>query len=375
MCAYRVYGKAGRVERQGSATLHELAAAIAAAQQVVVWLAATDVTLLRMPVPPLPPARLHAALPNLLEERLLAEVADCVFGSTAEPGPLRTLAVTQRAWLEDLLQTLRRLGARHIRALPAQLSLPCQAGRVSAQIQEPGPLLTLRPNEHEGWGVLLDASTPLLSGLRALVPELPVTLYVPAERLAHYHALLAADDGIEVLALPATAPVDTTLDLAAHSGQARQSIDWLPWRWPLLLAAMVLLLQAAALNFDWWHLNREARDLRASLKQLYLDAYPKESVVLDPLLQMRQKLDAARHDAGLGAPDDFTRLLAEFAQARAATQQNAEIAGIEYHARTLSIRLKSPAPMDALRAELAQRRLKLEAAPDSELSWLLRSQP
>ena len=64
--------------RQGVMPLPDLSDTISRAQRVVLLLAASDVTLLRVKVPPLSPARLKAALPNPVEDQLIDDPSDCV---------------------------------------------------------------------------------------------------------------------------------------------------------------------------------------------------------------------------------------------------------------------------------------------------------
>ena len=377
-CAYSLLGKRDVIERAGDATLTELGALIARTKRVILLLAAVDVTLLRMAVPPLSSAKLRAALPNLIEDRLLEDVSACVVICDAGQGGLQSIAVVRRAWLALLLQTLRGLGAQRINALPGQLSLPLHAGRVSAALYKTamGLSLSLRLSEHEGLGMLLDSADELLPALRKLVPDAPITLFVAPSIQVDYQAALASDAGIEVQALNSTRLQlpDLSLDLAiGMSASAQASWNWRPWRWPLLLGGLLLIVQTCALNLGWWHLSREANSLRTSMKQIYLAAYPKESVILDPLLQMKQKIAASRHEAGLSAPDDFTSLLAEFGQAWATLQPATAIGKIEYHDHKLSIHLKKATSVDAMRAALSERKLTLEVSPESELTWQIGS--
>ena len=64
------------IGRQGVAALQELSGTIGAAQRVVLLLAASDVSLLQVQIPPLSAARLKAALPNLVEDQLIGDPAD-----------------------------------------------------------------------------------------------------------------------------------------------------------------------------------------------------------------------------------------------------------------------------------------------------------
>ena len=356
--------------------LGRLGTVISSAKQVILLLAAVDVTLLRMNIPPLSASKLRAALPNLVEERILADASDCVISCSNQSGGMQTVAVAQRAWVELLLQTLRGLGAQRILILPSQTSLPLLEGQISGALQDMGSTLSLRLSEHEGMGLLIDPATGLLSTLRALIPAAPVTLFLDVEMQRKLGADLAADSGITIKALNGThfQMPNLSLELAAGVASAHQnSWDWRPWRWPLALGAALLLTQTVALNLDWWHLSRESLNLRSSMKQIYLSAYPKETVILDPLLQMQQKIAASRHDAGLSAADDFDSLLAEFGSAWSATPPPTSITAIEYHDHKLIVGLKDKVNIDGLKNTLAQRSLVLEAAQDNERSWTLRS--
>jgi len=381
-CAYMFCVKRDIVQREGYATLTDLAALIRSADQVVVMMAAADVNVLNMVVPPLSAAKLRAALPNLIEEKLLCDVADCVVTSAPNVEGSRSVAVVQRAWLALVVKVLRELGAQHISVSPEQLCLVQQEGRVSAAVSayEHGSALAMRLSVHEGLGIVQDTPEDILHALRSLVSASAISLYVPSVSLLQYQTLLAQDPRIKVSAdnssrwhVPATA-----LDLTAGMGAQHQAkLNWQPWRWSLALAAALLLVNTLALNIDWLRMNREAATLRASMKQIYLTVYPKESVILDPLLQMRQKIAAAQHDAGVAAPDDFISLAAEFGQVwtdvMAASKTNAAIAGIEYRERSLWIHLKSAIPSAAMRSALAERKLTLDIASDSELTWQIGS--
>ncbi|MBW8078271.1 MAG: general secretion pathway protein GspL [Gallionella sp.] len=379
-CAYTLRTQRDVVERSGQTTLGELGATIRDAKRVVLLIAAADVSVLRLAVPPLSAAKLRVALPNLIEDRLLDDAVECVMACSSATDGKRDVAVMQRAWLTRLLQSLHELGARRVSALPEQLCLAHHDGQATAVISEYGNgcALALRLSEHEGLGMVQHTPEELLHSLRGLVPASALTVYVPPGALSRYQTLLAQDARVTVRAddgahwqVPDTAP-----DLATGLGMRHQSQwNWRPWRWPLALAALLLLVNTFALDFDWWRMNREAAKLRADMKHIYLAAYPKESVILDPLLQMRQKIAAAQHDSGIASADDFTALAAGFGQAwtSAMPDTGAAISGIEYREGSLWIRLKSAAPVVAIKSALAERKLALEIAPGSDLTWQIRS--
>jgi general secretion pathway protein L len=383
-CQFALVAHGGEITREGTTALSGLSDAMSKSQRVVLVVAASDVTLLRLKVPPLSTARLKAALPNLAEDQLMSDPSECVLVAGVVSDGLRTVGVIQRAWLEALVDTLLSLGAGNIAALPAQLCLPYQAGSVSAAVarQNAGVDLTLRLAEQDGIGLpLLQDVTPehadaaareAVRTLCTLAPKAEVILYVPQAAFKTYQDALGAlpelgqritlmtDNWSRWIAGARIAGLDLMVGLG--SSGANQT-NWRPWRWPLGLAASVILINAVALNFDWWKMKREANALRASMIQTYKAAYPKETVIQDPTAQMRQKISAAQRAAGQIGPDDFLALTANLGEAWAGVFNAAPaekpvasgIASLEYRERSLQVRLKSntDVPTEKVKASLA----------------------
>jgi general secretion pathway protein L len=423
-CPFALVSDGGTIEREGVEPLSNLTETIARMQRVALLIDGGNVTILRIQVPPLSVARLKAALPNLVEERLLCDPAECVIVAGELYDGLRTIAVMQRAWLELLSNTFIAFGARNIVALPAQLCLsyqpgqkgqPEQPGSVTAAISEWGSDIdmTLRLSEHDGIGLVIgsalshpEASKPVLSvvegdegvdqnesaanvaisTLCAVVPEAPITLYVPPSAVRAYQEAVALNKRITVFADNWTQWIAgarvATLDLMAGLGSGNGSrLDWRPWRWPLALAAMVMLINAVVLNIDWWRMKGETKALRTTMIQIYKSAYPKESVIIDPLAQMQQKIAAAKHDSGVAAPDDFTAITAAFGEAWASivptSGNTSAIAALEYRERSLFVHLKpgGETPTQQMKAALAKYDLALELAPEraGAIVWQIRS--
>jgi general secretion pathway protein L len=402
-CPFAFVANGNSIERQGTAPLSELSDTVAKAQRVVLLLAANDVTVLRLQVPPLSPARLKAALPNLAEDRLLSDPSDCVVVAGALSGGLRTIAVMQRAWLDVLVRTLVAFGARHIAALPAQLCLPDQPGSVTAVIYDSDDTgqnaeigMTLRLSEQEGIGLAIaqekdePAAHVAIRTLCEVVPESPITLYVPQSLVRAYQEIVndtvllskrisvSADNWSHWIAGANIATLDLMAGLGAGTGP---KLDWRPWRWPLALAAAILVVNVTALNIDWLHLKNETDALRASMIRTYKSAYPKETVIIDPIAQMQQKIAIAKHNSGLPAPDDFTAIAAFLGEAWpgvvAASGKTTAIAALEYHDRSLFVRLKpgSDVPTQQMKAAMAKHDLILDLAPEQSGAavWQIRS--
>jgi len=386
VCRFALAPDDGTNLRQGFSTLAELAGLLREAKQVVLLPSASDVTLLRMQTPPLSTSKLKAALPALVEDRLLCDPAECALAAGDERDGWRTIAVADRGWLNLFAETLYRLGARRVSAVPFPLCLPRAPGSVSAcaQRSEAGIELAVSAGAQEGAGLLLppDASpTEVLQTLRVLVPQEPVTLYAETADIGAY--LAVADGRITVVEEQWARWVsggESSINLLTASGiVAGSAMDWKPWRWALALAAAVAAINIAGLQIDWWRLRSEEQDLRAAMLQTFKAAYPQETVIADPLAQMQQKLAAARNRAGLPAHDDFIVLSAALAEAWAGAAQAHQlppevpgIASLEYRERSLLVKWKAPSPiaMAELQPALAGRNLALSQTADA---WQIRS--
>ncbi len=420
-CPFALVSHGSTIERQGVSLLSDLSDTLAKSQRVVVVVAASDVTLLRLQVPPLSSARMKSALPNLVEDQLIADPADCVVvagglsGISGSSGKLRTVAVVQRAWLDLLVKTLIGFGAHHLEALPAQLCLSNEFGQLgqSGESVQPGGVtaaidewntdigMTLRLSEQDGIGLAVNVGQnestahEVISTLFAVVPEAKITLYVPqASVLAYQNEInssgtlnkrinVFADNWSRWIAGANATTLDLMSGLGAGTGPA---LDWRPWRWPLALTALVLIMNAAALNIDWWRMKSENHALRTAMIQIYKSAYPKESVIIDPIAQMQQKIAISKRESGQAAPDDFTAITAAFGEAWAstvATKGNAPaIAALEYRERSLFVRFKpgGEAPTQQVKDVLAKYGLSLGLAMQNLASeqsgavvWQIRS--
>ncbi len=420
----------GRLQRIGDATLSELVGLLQQAQRVVVLLAASDVSLFRIVVPPLPAARLKAALPALIEDRVIGDPATCAIAvaptqganvALGTSGSERLVAVADRAWLQDWLDALRRHGARRLSALPFALCLPLPAGQVSASVVEHAGQreLALRLSAQEGMGLPL-SSEPIdqlpgevLQLLVTFAGQHPVQLALPSTLLKPFrdaYGQFAAGAAVPNHAQAGDAATTTsmasdqiypvsTIDLREENwaawveGAGRVPLDlltamtadegdgpdWPRWRWPLGLAAACVLVNVAALNGDWWQLRNEGQQLRDAMARSFHRNFPDE-VLSDPVAQMRQKLATSRRAAGEFAPGDFMALAAALgdAWAEAGTAIGADaraIAALEYRDMALEVRFKpgQQPSLDAARSALAARGLEAKAINGNGAQWEIRS--
>ncbi len=382
-----------RLQRADTAALAALAPLLAQSPRVVLLLAASDVTLLRMAVPPLPAARLQAALPALVEDRVIGDPQECAIAAGPDIDGQRTIAVTDRAWLQRWLTMLRQLGARRIVAVPMQLCLPLPAaGASAALLDSSGQLeLALRTSADEGLGLPVAADSAgglvdaVLAPLATFAGGRAVQLSVTPAYAAQFHAWSAGhpDSGIELVNESWDAWIEGArqvgVDLAgAIAMRADQRTDWHRWRWPLRLALACVLLNLVALNADWWRLRRQGQSVEQEMAAIYRQAFAGEAPPLQPLAQMRQKVAAVRQAAGEFAAGDFLTLSAALGEAWAeAGNDRRAIAALDYRDATLTVRLRPGAQvsLEAMGAVLAARRLAVTPSPADPSVWQVRNAP
>jgi general secretion pathway protein L len=384
-CPFALATPANVVEREGVAPLSDLTSAVAAAQRVVLVVAASDVTLLHVKTPPLSAAKLKLVLPNLVEDQLMADPDECVVVPGNMVDGLRTAAVMQRGWLDILSKSFTSFGARSLTAVPAQLCLPYREGNAAATIAELGVDidLALRNAEQSGIGLPImpesaDAAVAeVLATLRTLAPAMPITLYVPQSRVLEYQEAIGESSGEFAITVhvdqwshwvdgASKAALNLMSGLGAGSGP---QVNWRQWRWAVVLASLLLLVNALGLNLDWWNMKREATALRTAMIQTFKSTYPKEAVILDPIAQMHKKIDEAERSAGRAAPDDFVQIAANFAEAldselaaaKAQGTASSVVASIEYHERGLLVHIKpdNKVSQEKMKIALAARNLSL----------------
>jgi len=394
-CPFALLSKGNSIERQGCATLSDLSETLKNSQRVVASLAAPDVTLVRMSIPPLSSSRLKAALPNIVEEKLIEDPVDCVIVPGEISEGLTTIAVANREWLECLAKALISFGGRHLSFVPSQLCLPLQSGKVSAFVIDTGgdSVITIRQSGQEGFGLVIknvqgnNSAREVMKIVSTLIPDKPAIIYVPESMMESYQTAIADESNESDRVGIATdnwsnwidAASETTLDMAAGLTLGSSNrVDWRTWRWPLALAATVLIVNIAALNFDWWRMKREAKTLRTTMTQVYKAAYPNETVIIDPIAQIQQKIAISKRNSGQAAQDDFSSMIAYFGEAWSSASGSAGmIASLEYRDHVLQVNMKPNALVQTqqVKSFLESRNMLLETASErsGNTVWKIRS--
>ena len=383
-----------RIIKTGYAPAANLAAMLPAARQVVLLLGVADITIVRIPAPPLPKSQLRLALAGLTEDHLLSDPADCLFKSgLAKDGQL-TVAIADRDWLGAVVAYFYSLGTTDITALPMPLCITPSDSGILAVVSHTSDMveIALHTGLGEAFGFTSyphdsrSCESEMINLLLKIANGRPLSIAVPAERLDAYqraqhfiaidteHFGLREDDWQCWLNSAVQPEFDFVPELRSRhaKGSAVQG-----WRTPLLVAGFIFLMNLVALNIDWWRMHREEQSLRMSMTTQYQRSFPTETVILDPLAQMQQK---KLRTQGAGS-DQFSTLLARFSDALQSSDVQAASASpiwsLDYRDSALFIQLRAgiSLPLDKIRGALKLQQIELIEQPPQEgrMVWQVRT--
>jgi len=288
------------------------------ADRVQLVIPAAQVLIARASLPP-GARRRTASLAFAIEEATAAEPDANQVTWLGTAGGQDSLAVLDKQGLERWRDALKAAGVRAPEIHPEILLLPRSSGEWS--LAWDGAEGFVRSGDFEGAATDSgDRATPPLS-LRMMLdqgerPE-AIAIYASEETKPDLPAW-QRELGIPLRLVGPwdwrSAPSPAGVGLA----QARR-----PWRLaPGTLASLrpaawiagaALAIHAVALVADWTLLGTEQRSLRARMEARFRSAFPDAVAIVDPALQMRRQLAAARHRAGVPDAGDFAPMIEKVA--------------------------------------------------------------
>ncbi len=256
----------------------------------------TDVVLLEVRPPRLRGSRLAAALPSLVEERLVGNVEEThVVATPIAADGSAVAAVIDRALLRRALELFSRQKRRVLSAVPNPFALSFSPERWRVRIREGAG--SVRTGPSSGTAFASDHDVPV--ELQLLVKHAVV---VPG--LVEVDGDCDTDTWSQVLGTTVTqvAPEHqappATLELLQYQFAPGFAAGE-GWRLPAVLGAILLLVMLAGLNLQAWTLRAEESALREKMKTIVEEAIPGVPAVLDPLAQMQQRVEQLRSGAGI----------------------------------------------------------------------------
>ncbi len=354
------------VRDDGSAQVgRDAIAGLPKARRVDLVFDSRDVFTATIPLPKLAESKLRQALPNLLEDRLLADPADLHFAFQPADTALSVCAL-DRATLARALEAFAqvRIAVRAAYSVIYTVPRPADDAVALRILPEDESHATVRTGRDQGLYLPVDQSGA--STLALLQRRQPFT------RLRAYGAApdslraAAAELGIAVepcgMGVDAQAPTEAVnLLQGAYAVGGGLTSRWAEgllrsgsWKAPAAWAAACAVIALVGLNATWLKLDAQARDLRQSIRHAFRDGFPRETTVIDEVLQARRDVASLRARAGLPSPDDFPALDAQAARLLAEAPVGI-VSSIEYAHHAYTIHFRAGALNSALRNALEAR--------------------
>jgi general secretion pathway protein L len=347
----------------------------------------SDVFVAAVDAPRMPEAKLRLALPNLLEERLLSDPADCHFAFTpqARSGTVTTIAsapklpvaVIDRGLLTRALDAMSEAGYRLRAAYSEIYVVPAPAAGVLSVRLDRGRGIA-RSGKHDGFAFEFDGSSlpaPLLLAARQLGIKRVQAYGRDAGKLVQFAEQLgvAVDASQREIDGAATETAVNLLQGAFAPGGLLGSLS-LPklttakLKVPLIWSGVAAATFVVGMNAYWLKLEAEAKAIRAQMETAFRSAFPEATAVVDPVLQTQRQLGALRARAGIPSAHDFSVLNAQAAQLLSLAPIGS-VAGIEYREGALRVKFKPGAAdnlglQNTLRAQAIQQGLALRFEAD-----------
>lgn len=389
-CTIDEHAAAGPGTRNGAkATLGQTPIALLPkAHRVDVVFDPSDVFVTELDTPPkMSEAKLRQALPNLLEDRLLADIQDCHIGFRAsaaraapagQPGQRLPVAVIDRGLLTRTLDVMADCGYRIRAAYSALYTVPApSASQLCVRVHGAGGVARL--GAHEGFAFEFDGKTapPALQlAVRQLGAKGILAYGAEAGKLARFAGVMgvpidvagreldigASDEAVNLLQGP----------FAAGGAWGHFSLPKLSrgaMRLPLIYAGVAAAVYVLGMNAYWLKLDHESTSIRRDMDTAFRNAFPEAVTVANPLVQTQRKMAQLRARAGLASPGDFSVLNAQAAQLLSVAPIGS-VASIEYRNDTLNIQFKPAmisdnlALQNTLRAQAIGQGLEFKFAAD-----------
>jgi len=316
------------------------------------------ITLHRIPLPGRKRALWARAVPYALEDQLADDIETLHFALGQAPdGDHLPVATVDHTALRGWLETVTQAGLTPFAVIPDPLFLPWQAGEWS--LLADGSRIVVRTSRWEGFvtdpetldlflnQALAEAGDAKPQRLRIWGNPPPLTVDVARQ---------IESEPVEPLLLFATGyRPDTVLNLlqGSYSRQMQWQRRLRPWRSAAILASIWLLIQGIGLLWEHVRLQWEQSALSTAMEQVYKDAVPGATRIVNPKIQLETRL---RELAPVGTTGGaFLELLHQGAQPLVRFP-DITLRGISYREGQLDLALEggNPALLDQLRQQLEQ---------------------
>ena len=294
---------------QAESGTFENAAAMAPHRKVICLVPGEDILLLDVNIAARSRQQLIKAVPFTLEEDLADDVERLHFASGARQEDGRyPVAVVSRSLMDALCSDLSAANILPTAVMPEPLSVPLTQPTWSLLVED--TRVILRHAQYKGLALDKDNLNEFLNRIYSEVevkpeliriyrcdsnPEEPLSFDLPVEQQEHYETPLKVlstglDEKHSINLLQGDFKTDTGIGKMLR-----------PWRFAAVLLGIWLGLQITSASVEYWRMLQEHDALQAQIENLFRDTFPDVKRIVNPRVQMEQRLNAligAQHDTG-----------------------------------------------------------------------------
>ncbi|MEA2094779.1 MAG: type II secretion system protein GspL [Pseudomonadota bacterium] len=341
--------------------------------RVVVLVPGMDCLLAQVKIPGRNRHKLLRAVPFALEEQLINDVEDLHFAiGPALPEGGNPVVIVSLQHMDALQAAFRTANLEVNQLIPDLLAVPCPDNGTCAVID--GDVALVRNGPWSGYAVETDNLGLLLASQQGLpdteateeVVVPPVRIHVPAGSAPPDLHESGLDVEVEyyngdVLNVLATGLGSSSIDLlqGPYSRTQEWGRLWRPWRATAALLVAGVLVSNVVMRVDYYRLSKEQDVLNTRIGEIYKQAFPEAKRVVNPRVQMQQKLDQLERRQGSGG--QFMVLLARSGDILRA-EKEIKITGASFRAGRLDVDLTAAnlQVLDKLKQTLSANGLSVE---------------
>ena len=350
--------------------------------RVVVLVPGMDCHLTQVKIPGRNRQKLLRAVPFALEEQLINDVEDLHFAiGPALPEGGNPVVIVSLQRMDALQAAFRTANLEVNQLIPDLLAVPCPDNGTCAVID--GDVALVRNGPWSGYAVETDNLGLLLASQQGLpdteateateateeteeVVVPPVRIHVPAGSAPPDLHESGLDVEVEyyngdVLNVLATGLGSSSIDLlqGAYSRTQEWGRLWRPWRATAALLVAAILMSNIVMRVDYYRLSKEQAALNTRIEDIYKQAFPEAKRVVNPRVQMQQKLDKLERRQGAGG--QFMVLLARSGDILR-SEKEIEIIAASFRAGRLDVDLTAAnlQVLDKLKQTLSAKGLSVE---------------
>ncbi|HLA75552.1 MAG TPA: type II secretion system protein GspL [Gammaproteobacteria bacterium] len=320
-----------------SGTLQEAAAA-GVGYQIVVLVPGSAVLLTRAAVPSTNRQRIARALPFALEEQLASDVEQLHFAIGRRQADQQiSAAVVGRTDMDAWLAALQQAGIHADWLVPETLAVPRAADSWSVLVFDADTgtdasaapaqtaLALVSTDEQAGFATdadnlelmltstLANAAEHKPAGIHLINCSASASGIVPDSVAREFDIAVTADTRNDhpLMILAKGFDEENAINLLQGDYSRREQLGklWRPWRAAAALLLIWLVLQGGMMWREISQLSRESQQLQQQIQRVYMQAFPDARNVVNPRVQMQQRLDSLRAGQGQGGKG-FLELLA-----------------------------------------------------------------